>query len=139
MSHRFSVLQVYLNESTNRTFIFLNSEEITANVSNVNDTFNSLELTVVRDSESSHTFSFPCGIGLTTRVSSGIMSFVLTVPEELNGTTEGLVGNFNGNITDDFTYPNGTVLSDGATDREIHELGQACENPKLTWEPLFPH
>ncbi len=104
-------------------------------MSNVNDTFNSLELTVVKDSENAHAFSFPCGIGLTTRVSSGILSFVLTVPEELNGTTKGLVGNFNRNITDDFMYPNGTVLSDGASDREIHEFGQTCKKSifKLTF------
>ena len=120
-------MQVYLNESTNETSVLLNSEDISANVSMVNDTYNTLEVTAVRESESSHTFSFPCGIGLTTKVSSGILSFVLTVPEEMNGTTEGLVGNFNGNITDDFIYPNGTVLSDGATDREIHTFGQACE------------
>lgn len=120
-------MQVYLNESTNKTSVLLNSEDISANVSMVNDTYNTLEVTAVRESESSHTFSFPCGIGLTTKISSGILSFVLTVPEEMNGTTEGLVGNFNGNITDDFIYPNGTVLSDGATDREIHTFGQACE------------
>ena len=120
-------MQVYLNESTNETSVLLNSEDISANVSMVNDTYNTLEVTAVRESESSHTFSFPCGIGLTTKVSSGILSFVLTVPEEMNGTTVGLVGNFNGNITDDFIYPNGTVLSDGATDREIHTFGQACE------------
>ena len=81
----------------------------------------------MRESESSHDFSFPCGIGLTIRVSSGILSFVLTVPEELNGTAQGLVGNFNGNDTDDFIYPNGTVLSDEASDREIHHFGQACK------------
>ena len=72
-------------------------------------------------------FSFSSGIGLTIRVSSGNLSFVLTVPEELNGTAQGLVGNFNGNDTDDFIYPNGTMLSDGVSDRESHHFGQACK------------
>ena len=119
--------QVQLNEMTKEMSVFLNSMEITPNVSIVNETFNTLEVTVLRGRNNSFTFSFLCGIGLTTTVSSGILSVVLTVPEDLNGTTQGLLGNFNGNIIDDFMYPNGTVLTDGASDREIHDFGQSCE------------
>ena len=112
---------------TKEMSVFLNSMEITPNVSIVNETFNTLEVTVLKGSNNSFSFSFPRGIGLTTTVTSGILSVVLTVPEDLNGITQGLLGNFNGNIIDDLMYPNGTVLTDGASDREIHDFGQSCE------------
>ena len=120
-------MQVQLDDLTNEMSVFLNAMEITQNVSVVNETFNTLEVTVLRGSANSFIFSFPCGIGLTTTVSTGILSFVLTVPADLNGATQGLLGNFNGNLTDDFMYPNGTLLSDGASDRDIHDFGQSCE------------
>ena len=46
--------------------------------------------------------------------------------------TGGLVGNFNGNSTDDFILPNGTAVFVGqnATEKQIfEEFGQKCKLP----------
>ena len=42
-------------------------------------------------------------------------------------TVTGLLGTPNGDISDDFVYPNGTTLPSGASDQMIHQWGQACK------------
>ena len=39
----------------------------------------------------------------------------------------GLLGNFDGDDTNDLMYRNGTIASDNIRDREKHVLGQTCE------------
>ena len=60
-------------------------------------------------------------------LSLGLLSFVATSPEESMGTTVGLLGNFNGDTSDDFMYRNGTFLDADASDRMIHDFGQSCK------------
>lgn len=56
-----------------------------------------------------------------------ILDFVINLEEPLRGNTRGLLGNFNGDNTDDFTMPNGIPVPSNASDRTIHEFGQSCE------------
>ncbi|KAK7092483.1 hypothetical protein V1264_008221 [Littorina saxatilis] len=61
-------------------------------------------------------------------VSIGWKSLVLGVfvPEKFRNQTRGLLGNYNTIKTDDFVLPDGTVLSDTLTDRQIHyQFGNA--------------
>ncbi|XP_070174362.1 fibrillin-1-like [Littorina saxatilis] len=61
-------------------------------------------------------------------VSIGWKSLVLGVfvPEKFRNQTRGLLGNYNTIKTDDFVLPDGTVLNDTLTDRQIHyQFGNA--------------
>lgn len=52
------------------------------------------------------------------------------VDERYNGKVVGLMGNFDGNSTNDFVLPNNTILYGSAVDseRKIYEnFGQLCE------------
>ncbi len=108
--------------------IQLNAETITDTVAAVNDT--NEESTLVnfrRTTTSSIVASFRNGVSLTVSVSFGLLSFVATIPEEFQGNASGLLGNFNGDTSDDLTYPNETILNINSPDRLIHDFGQSCK------------
>lgn len=72
--------------------------------------------------------SFASGVSMTVSLSFGLLSFVATTPVEFQGMATGLLGNFNDDITDEFMFPNGTVLDSDSADMDIHEFGQSCKN-----------
>ena len=41
--------------------------------------------------------------------------------------TQGLLGTFNGDKTDDLQYPNGTTIPANASEEQIFGLGQKCK------------
>ena len=53
--------------------------------------------------------------------------FTLWVSESFQGLTTGLLGNFNGDSSDDLSSANVTVLAENATDEQIYEFGEYCE------------
>ncbi|CAH3024316.1 unnamed protein product [Porites evermanni] len=63
---------------------------------------------------------FPSGSGVDFCVSKGMMSFVVALDTQYYNKTKGLLGTFNENKDDDFTLPNGTVLSPSITAKQIH-------------------
>ena len=71
--------------------------------------------------------SFSSGVTLTTNVTNGIFNFVLNLPPTLIGQTEGLLGAFNGNQSDDLIFRNGTLLPTTSRDADIHLFGQSCK------------
>ena len=66
------------------------------------------------------------GISVTVTLLSGLLNAVAALPQEFMGQTQGLLGNFNSDATDDFIYPNGTVLNNNASDRMLHDFGLTC-------------
>ena len=57
-----------------------------------------------------------------------MLSFVVTLSEDYRNSTRGLLGTWNDYPNDDFTLPDGTVLSPSSTSREIHfDFGVKCE------------
>ena len=60
-------------------------------------------------------------------VSLGLLSFVATVPQKFEGNASGLLGNFNGDDSDDLRYPNGTEIDINSPHRLIHDFGQSCK------------
>ena len=71
--------------------------------------------------------TFSNGISVTVTLLSGLLNVVAVLPQDFMGLSQGLLGNFNGNDTDDFIYPNGTVLDNDASDRMIHSFGLTCD------------
>lgn len=59
--------------------------------------------------------------------SSEILSFVLMVPQEFHKMGSGLLGSFSDDISDDLTYPDGSMLEVDSLEEDIYDFGQACE------------
>jgi hypothetical protein len=63
----------------------------------------------------------------------------IQLPPEFRSKVTGLLGNFNGNATDDFQMRNGSLLPHTATEREIFSFGQTWQIPQSdsTFFPYF--
>ena len=69
-------------------------------------------------------------------MSVGVRSLILSIsmPEEFRNLTKGLLGNYNRVKDDDFVLPDGTVLSDSLSDKELHQqFGNACKSVACFW------
>lgn len=68
--------------------------------------------------------------GISVGVTLGIrmLSVSVSLTDDLKTLPKGLLGNFDGNATNDFVLPDGTILSNNMTDREIFTgFGEKCE------------
>ena len=90
-----------------------------SNSNRVSITNNGGELTISTTSEAAITVSAQMSfLHVSVQVSAGF-----------EDDTRGLLGFFNGDSSDDFTLPNGTVLSADLTEEEIyHQFGLQCES-----------
>ncbi|GFR76121.1 latent-transforming growth factor beta-binding protein 4 [Elysia marginata] len=61
------------------------------------------------------------GINFVVSVVDEVMELKVDIQNTLANLTEGLMGNFNLDSTDDFMYPNRSILDTNARDREIYE------------------
>ena len=85
-------------------------------------------LRAARKTEKCLDVSFKSGTGVQFCVDKGLMTFVVTLSDEYFNKTRGLLGTYNGNPDDDFTLPNGTVLSSNLTSSGIHYgFGLECK------------
>lgn len=108
--------------------VLYNGIDVSHNVTNINDTFSDNIVDVTRTESNAILSVFSNGLAVTVSASlHGMLNIVVNLPVEYNSLTQGLMGNFNGNSTDDFIFPNGTMLDNGASDSTIHEFGQSCE------------
>ena len=72
--------------------------------------------------------TFPSGTGVEFCEAKGMLTFVVTTSSDYFNKTKGLLGTYNGNAADDFTLPNGTVLSPSMTPKQIHyDFGLKCK------------
>ena len=92
----------------------------------VGDNVTSSSFYVERSSNNSITVSFPSGVGITINYTAGLLVYTLEVPSSFEGTTSGLLGNYNNDDSDEFVFHNGSVISNSSSDREIHQFGQSC-------------
>lgn len=99
---------------------------ISSNLSESNGTFITDGVSVETDEAGVVFASFPDEITVQVELVAGIPNIVVSLDERFMNGTLGLLGTFNGNEMDDFTYLNDTVISPNSTDREIHYWGQSC-------------
>ncbi|XP_030834995.1 sushi domain-containing protein 2-like [Strongylocentrotus purpuratus] len=64
--------------------------------------------------------SFDGGVGLNIKAFEGAMSIFLVAPDSFRGLTQGLMGTWNGNASDDFLTPQGSILSPDLTTEQLH-------------------
>ena len=71
---------------------------------------------------------FGSGTGVEFCEDNGLMSFVVSLSLDYLNKTKGLFGTYNQDPEDDFTLPNGTILSPNITSKQIHfDFGLNCE------------
>ena len=67
-------------------------------------------------------------IQLTISIGYKSLDISMSMPVGFRNVTQGLLGNFNGVIDDDFILPDGTTLPSDLTDRRIYEdFGPKCK------------
>ena len=72
--------------------------------------------------------SFPSTSSVQFCETKEMMSFVVTLGDNFKNATKGLLGTWNDDTEDDFTLPDGTVLSSSSSLREIHfGFGLKCK------------
>ena len=85
-------------------------------------------LSILKPEENCLDVSFPSTMSVKFCEKKEMMSFVVTPAEVYKNTTKGLLGTWNDNPDDDFTLPDGNVLSSSSTLREIHfGFGVKCK------------
>ena len=116
-------------EHDNRFLVQINSFDISRNLENVTDSYRtpSLSVKIIRDTANSIVTHFSNGVSVTITEAAGLPNFLLNLPKSLQGATQGLLGNSDGEITNDFVYPDGRVIADDSTDRQIHIWGESCK------------
>ena len=71
--------------------------------------------------------SFPSGFSIEVTPGIELLQITVSANEEMENNTQGLLGTFNRDKTDDLQYPNGTTIPANASEEEIFELGQKCK------------
>ena len=68
------------------------------------------------------------GVRVNEAANGTFFTFVTAFLSGYENSSVGLAGKWNGNVDDDFTLPNGTVLPIDMSDSDIfYKFGQACE------------
>ena len=106
-------------------------ENITEFFAQVNSTYNTsngdMQAGLSREEKDTIIATFSNGVGCLFSKTEGILNFVLSLPPSFMGQTRGLLGNNNGDKTDEF-MKRGTTnsLPDNLTDEQIFYFGQTC-------------
>ena len=112
----------------NKLVVLINGSDISSNLTTVNSIirYNTVFLQRVANDTVRVVFSNDVAVNVTLRV--GLLSFNVLVPQSfLNNTNiSGLLGNMDGDNTNEFVFRNGTVLPDDTSDRILHTFGQSC-------------
>ncbi|XP_072330227.1 uncharacterized protein [Scyliorhinus torazame] len=82
-----------------------------------------------KNGNASITVSFGSGISLSVKAGYGMLLVITNLPEKYMNKTNGLLGVWNGNQTDDFTMPNGSVIPTNSKESTIFDYGKTWEVP----------
>ncbi len=106
--------------------ITINNEDISSNLTNVNDTVMGVNTMLTRSSVDTIVVLFQSSISVDVSLRAGALTATPAIPPVFNGTLTGLLGNFDDDDTNDFIYRNGTIASNDISDREKHIVAQTC-------------
>ncbi|CAD5122659.1 DgyrCDS11069 [Dimorphilus gyrociliatus] len=110
-------LLIYINDATDAVSSWWNDPLKTGLYSD-----NGLTLS---KSNSSLQVVFRNQISLSLEAKVQQLDIRIALPEELKKeSVSGLIGTFNGNMSDDFVQPDGTILSENSTERELFTYGK---------------
>lgn len=117
--------------------VLYNGENVTTNLTNVNDTLDYNLLSVTRETPEVISIALSTGITVNATLRVGTFAFTLLVPETYMGKTMGLQGNFDNDKTNDFVYRDGTMIPNNSSDAEIYQFGQSCKDNCFDTFPPF--
>ena len=114
--------------TNNEMVILINGTNVSSRLSAVNSTVRYDTVYLERLAEDTVTVAFSNDITVNVTLRMSLMSFVVLVPQSLLNNTDvgGLLGNIDGNRSNEFVYRNGTMLPDDSSDRMLHTFGQSC-------------
>ena len=87
--------------------------------------YNTIELT--RETSETIVVTMSNGVFVNVTLRLGILPFVIALPEEFQGSTSGLLGNFDKDRTNDFIDRSGNMIPNNSTDQQIFRSGQSCK------------
>ena len=134
-----SVVQIQLSRDQRTLEMLVDSEQV--NFSELSEQ-QFTNVTVSDRGNNSLSVFFYSGVYVEARASNGFISTLLTsLSERYEEETQGLMGNFNGNSTDDLISRGETLQysPNVATQREIHSVGVTCEFQVKQKLPPFLH
>ncbi|XP_052784322.1 uncharacterized protein LOC128220099 isoform X2 [Mya arenaria] len=88
------------------------------------DEYDSSTLSISNNNGSARVFFKNTGVMLDIGVGVEMLSLSTIVPSSLANNTRGLLGNFDGDPTNDLRFPNRTILNSSSSEREIFFYGQ---------------
>ena len=106
--------------------VLLNSVDITDTINGTGD-LTPRPVSFEKISENAIRTHFSAGVTIRVSLAFGMLNFVGALPQVLQGIPRGLLGNFNGDTSDDLIYPNGTQIDMNSPDSLVHDFGQSCE------------
>ena len=120
--------QVEVNKMDNQQFtVYYNNDDVTSNLTNISDTLDYDTLSVTRETTDIISIVLSTGVSVNATLRLGILSFTTVVQVTYMGTTEGLLGNFDDDKTNDFVNRNGSTIPYNSSDADIFEFGQTCK------------
>ena len=123
----FSIKQVEIG-TNNDIVILINGTNVSSYLTTINSTVRNDTVYLERVTEETVTIAFSNDITVNITLRMNLLSFVILVPQSLRNNTDvsGLLGNIDGNKSNEFVYRNGTMLPDDSSDRILHTFGQSC-------------
>ncbi|XP_059158121.1 uncharacterized protein LOC131942326 [Physella acuta] len=118
-------LRIEISLSRKLMIIYVNKRDYTKEFSNNQKFFVNENGIIIRKQNESIIASLPESIGITVTLVNELLEFSLTLDKKYQNMTTGLLGNFNGDKTDDFIFPNGTRLSDDSSEKQLYEYGKS--------------
>lgn len=109
--------------------VFYNQDDVSNSLLNRDIVMNYAAITLIDPTNLRAVFSTPYGtqaVSVSLDLSTEYLTYALNLANFPPITTSGLLGTFNGDPSDNFMYPDGTILAPDASDPMIHEWGQTC-------------
>ncbi|XP_062605771.1 uncharacterized protein LOC134267581 isoform X2 [Saccostrea cucullata] len=122
-----SKVQIDMSHDKKDLIIRGNGNDLTTRFQNTNYTFLTKNLSIRWENKSISASFFQSSIVLKVRLGVRFLISEVVVDDTYMGFVKGLMGNFDGNTSNDFILPNGTILSQNATrtERDIfYNFGQ---------------
>lgn len=73
------------------------------------------------------TVMFSTGAGVEVRLREGTMTITVLLPEEFKYSTLGLLGNMNGDASDNLVLSNGQLVENHTNPEELFNFGASCK------------
>lgn len=93
----------------------------------INDIYtdaDNIEIELVAENSMEVFFNF--GLSVSVNISMGMLRYAIAIPRSLKESTNGLLGNFNGDFTDDLISPDGTTYNI-SSEQEIFAFTESCK------------